>query len=156
MKKQPKTKKSKKKNKLVIALVVFLIIVAILIYFDYSKWNILFRKKVVTDTITETKTETKYIIQKQKEYPYRLPVSIEEYKQYFPLQKGSKNYFVGSLQTALNKVYGANISVDNDFGGETQAALLKFKKPVKVYFKDFANIWGRKDLPTWMNFIKEG
>lgn len=153
MKKQPKTKKNKKKT-IVVALVILLLIIAILVYFDYSKWNILFKKKVITDTITETKTETKYIIQKQKEYPYRLPVSVEEWKQIFPLKLGDKNYFVGSLQTALNKVYGANINVDNDFGDETQKALLKFKKPVKVYFKDYANIWGRKDLPTWMNFVR--
>ena len=153
--KEPKHKKNKKKSYIVAFIIVF-IIIALLLYLDYSKWNILFKKKIVTDIVkeTETKTETKYIIKKQKEYPYRIPTSVEEWKQNFPLKKGSKNYFVGSLQTALNKIYGANIEVDEDFGDETQAALLKFKKPAKIYFNDFAKIWGRKDLPSWMNFVR--
>lgn len=43
----------------------------------------------------------------------------------FPLRLGSKNYFVGQIQTLLKNFYKAKLEVDNDFGPLTQAAVIK-------------------------------
>ncbi len=161
MKAKPKAKPrtrtitKKKSNTIVIAIVILLLIIALLVYLDYTKWNILFKKKIVNETTVENRTiihNNETVVISQKEYPYRLPVDVSEYKNSFPLQKGKgkKTFFVYSLQTALNKIYGANIDIDGDFGPLTEAALVKAKLPVKVYFKDFAKIWGRKDVPDWI------
>lgn len=44
----------------------------------------------------------------------------------FPLKLGSKNYFVGEVQKALNNYHKAGIKVDNDFGPVTNAAVVKY------------------------------
>ena len=53
-------------------------------------------------------------------YNVKLPTGIT-------LRKGSKGTNVGILQTALNKLIAANLSVDCDFGTKTENAVKKFQ-----------------------------
>lgn len=46
--------------------------------------------------------------------------------------EGAYSTAVGALQLTLNKCYGENLSVDNDFGDKTRAALIRAQKRAGV------------------------
>ncbi len=66
----------------------------------------------------------------------------------FPLKYGSKGTTVRDLQTALNKHYGAKISVDGDWGNQTRDALKANGLPstidVQILAKITAGTYGKK------------
>jgi len=57
-----------------------------------------------------------------------------------PLKKGSKGDLVKSLQTGLNQHFSANITVDGDFGSQTESALRSRGLPVVIYWKQWSYI----------------
>lgn len=124
-------------------------------YIDDSKWNEL--KAILTgqknsdsissivsaiDKVTQTGTES-------VNYNTNLSSGIT-------LKKGSKGINVGILQTALNKLINAGLSVDLDFGTKTYNAVVDFQKKYSSACGNADGIVGTKTIHAINTLLNGG
>ena len=77
----------------------------------------------------------------------------------FPIKYGSKSKLVYLLQSALNKLYNAGLTLDGDFGEKTKTALksaygieqVDFKTAKKIYLSVFAKSKSDASLESLIN-----
>lgn len=82
-------------------------------------------------------------------YHTTLPIGIT-------LKKGSKGRDVGILQTALNRLIQAGLSVDLDFGTKTQEAVMAFQKRYSSVCGAADGIVGQKTISAVNTLLKGG
>jgi len=93
--------------------------------FPYIADEVNKRLGVSTTTIAKVVQAAAVVAAQPKNYNTTLPTRIV-------LSKGSKGVNVGILQTALNKINGAGLKIDEDFGNVTFTAVINFQNKYKL------------------------